>query len=208
MADPGFPPTAQTFEFSGGEPCLDFSNTWADRGRPETDQLHGYGDLLAFALQAGLLEAEAGGALAELARTDPAAAERAHAAAHQLRESLYGLFAARARNRPLAARDLDRFNQHLAAALPRLRIESSGEGLRWNWQDAQASLHSPLWPIVRSAAGLLTTADLDLVRECDGSQCTWLFLDHSRGRSRRWCSIASCGNRAKARRHYQRKAGE
>jgi len=45
---------------------------------------------------------------------------------------------------------------------------------------------------------------LGRVRECDGAACTWLFLDQSRNRSRRWCSMESCGNRAKARRHYHR----
>jgi len=37
------------------------------------------------------------------------------------------------------------------------------------------------------------------------SACTWLFLDRSRNRSRRWCSMATCGNRAKARRHDRRR---
>ncbi|TAL94280.1 MAG: hypothetical protein EPN73_18145 [Paraburkholderia sp.] len=36
--------------------------------------------------------------------------------------------------------------------------------------------------------------------EC--AACSWLFLDLSRSRSRRWCSMATCGNRAKAQRHY------
>jgi predicted RNA-binding Zn ribbon-like protein len=44
------------------------------------------------------------------------------------------------------------------------------------------------------------------MRECGGSACTWLFLDHSRNRSRRWCSMETCGNRAKAHRHYRRKS--
>ena len=64
---------------------------------------------------------------------------------------------------------------------------------------------APLWPIARSAAHLLTSAELTRVRECDGTSCNWLFFDRSRGGSRRWCSMESCGNRAKARRHYRRR---
>ncbi|HXO42658.1 MAG TPA: CGNR zinc finger domain-containing protein, partial [Thermoanaerobaculia bacterium] len=55
-----------------------------------------------------------------------------------------------------------------------------------------------------SAAELLTSDKWRRVRECAGSDCTWLFLDRSRNRSRRWCAMQTCGNRAKARRHYRR----
>ena len=65
-----------------------------------------------------------------------------------------------------------------------------------------------LWRLAVDASDLLTSTDLDRVRECSGDTCSWLFLDRSRNRSRRWCDMADCGNRAKARRHYSRlKAG-
>ncbi|SAL74964.1 CGNR zinc finger [Caballeronia choica] len=51
-----------------------------------------------------------------------------------------------------------------------------------------------------SASELLSQPMLANVRECGA--CSWLFLDLSRSRSRRWCSMATCGNRAKAKRHY------
>jgi predicted RNA-binding Zn ribbon-like protein len=61
-----------------------------------------------------------------------------------------------------------------------------------------------LWPVARSAAELLSSESVDRVRECASSTCTWLFIDDSRNRRRRWCDMASCGNRAKARRYYER----
>ena len=57
----------------------------------------------------------------------------------------------------------------------------------------------------RSAAELLTSPDLPLVRECAGYDCGWLFMDTTKNRSRRWCDMATCGNRAKGRRHYERR---
>ncbi len=95
----------------------------------------------------------------------------------------------------------------LAEALARLRLELTSDGARWVLRHDSAALDSPLWSIARSAADLLTSDELARVRECDGLDCTWLFLDCSRSRSRRWCSMASCGNRAKARRHYHRRKG-
>jgi predicted RNA-binding Zn ribbon-like protein len=66
-------------------------------------------------------------------------------------------------------------------------------------------MDAPLWGVTRSAADLLTSdTERPLVRECSAEDCHWLFLDTTRNRSRQWCSMKSCGNRQKARRHYQR----
>ena len=84
--------------------------------------------------------------------------------------------------------------------------DASSPSFAWTRTDAADSLTAPLRPVVRSAAELLTSPETLLrVRECDGTDCTWLFLDQSRNRSRRWCSMESCGNRAKVRRHYRRR---
>lgn len=55
----------------------------------------------------------------------------------------------------------------------------------------------------RSALGLIASADTERLKICPN--CEWLFIDRSRNRSRTWCDMAVCGNRAKARLHYQRK---
>ena len=59
-------------------------------------------------------------------------------------------------------------------------------------------------PVARSAAELLTSPRATRVHECESDTCTWLFVDRSHARRRRWCDMSSCGNRAKARRHYAR----
>ncbi len=212
VSDPAVP---VSFELSGGALCLDFANTWSDRDRPEKDRLTGYASLLDFALQAGILEAGEARELAEEAGTDPPAARAVWRAARSLRESLYRLFSSQAAGREAAESDLAALNLALGDALRHSRIErratpsgkSEGDGLRyaWGWAPAPGrSLAAPLRAIARSAAELLTSEELQRVRECAGEHCTWLFLDRSRSRSRRWCSMDSCGNRAKARRHYRR----
>jgi predicted RNA-binding Zn ribbon-like protein len=195
------------FDLSGDAPCLDFANTWGDRGRPATDRLHGYGDLLAFAQAAGLLTSGETARLAGLAERDPRAAAAAFALARDLRDGLYRIFSAVAAARAPAAADLERLNSALSRALSRLRIVRRGMDFAWRWAAPEGCLEAPLWPVVRAAAELLAGAQRGEVRECAGSSCTWLFLDRSRNRSRRWCSMATCGNRAKARRHYRRRSG-
>ncbi len=200
------------FEFSGGALCLDFVNSWGDRARPESDQLRSFADLLAFAAQAGLVDEVRRRELA--AGTSAAAAAAACDEALRLRESLYRLFTACARDHACPAQDVATLNAVLEQALAHLRIEAQSadpanpSDATFAWSFAPTSLPAaPLWPIARSAADLLVSPDLARVTQCDGSGCTWLFLDQSRTRNRRWCSMQSCGNRAKARRHYHRSKG-
>jgi predicted RNA-binding Zn ribbon-like protein len=199
---------SEPFELSGGALCLDFANTWGDRGRPASERLHGYADLLRFARQAGLLNERQAAALERRARRQVEEAERAFAAAVELREALYRLCSARAAGAELPDADLERLNAALAEAAQGLQIERRAGGYTWGWSDPAASLAAPLRPVVRSAAELLTSDALDRIRECDGARCTWLFLDRSRNRSRRWCSMESCGNRAKVHRHYRRRRAQ
>jgi len=196
------------FELSGGALCLDFANTWGDRARPDADRLLDYGELLRFALDAGLLRAPEASALAARAARRSGEADEALRRARDLRDAIARLFAAHARDREPGPADLDRLNDELARGLSRLRVAPGADGYVWSWADAPEALDRFLPPIARSAAELLTSRELARVRECDGVDCTWLFLDASRSRSRRWCSMSSCGNRAKARRHYRRNRGE
>ena len=178
----------------------------ATAGGRRSDRLADYAALVAFACEAGLLDRRQTARLARRAREAPAEAARAYAAARGLREALYRLFSAQARGRRVdRRRPRRRSTRALHEALPHLRVARRGGGYAWDWaEDGGEPLQAPLRPIARSAAELLTSADLGRVRECDGATCTWLFLDQSRNRSRRWCSMESCGNRAKARRHYHR----
>ena len=195
---------APSFDLSGGSLALDFVNTWEDRGRSETDKLGSYSDVVAFAGQAGLLDRAQAEVLDDEARRRPAAATQALAACLGLREALYRIFAAQSARGEAEAGDLERLSAAVARGAALLRIEPGGSGFIWRWHGLDGSLTAVLAPIARSAAELLTGGDLARLRECDGSDCTWLFLDTSRNRSRRWCSMESCGNRAKARRHYRR----
>jgi len=199
---------AGVFELSGGELCLDFANSWGNRGDRSTDRLSSYGRLLRFALEAGQLSEREFERLAADAEREPAAAAAAWGRAVQLREALFELFDARARAVELPQSALEILNAWLAEALPWRRLSEGDGQLEWTWRrPGDRDWLAPLYPCVDSAARLVTSEDLGRVRVCDAEDCSWLFLDRSRSRSRRWCSMDSCGNRAKARRHYRRHRG-
>lgn len=213
------------FDLSGGTLCLDVANTLDDRPAPRPNEyLESYADLLAFARQSGALaDTDLVRLRAESARR-PGDANAALARAIDLREVIYRLFLALAEARPVSTADLAALNQSLAEALSQARVVAvdGGEADRadrdeggrlegqapasfvWSWADDPVNLDMPLWPIARSAAELLTSSNLRSLRRCASDACAWLFLDTSRNGSRRWCSMRTCGNRAKARRHHAR----
>jgi len=191
----------------GGRLCLDFVNTTEGGHDPPTrDWWTSYADLVAWGHHAGALDAAEVAPLLAAATQQPAAAAAVLAAARRLRTALYGLFQAAVTgdSPPLAA--LTTLNAALAAAESHACLVPAAGGFAWDWPPG-AQLDRVLWPVARSAADLLTTPDLARVRECAGDSCAWLFVDTSRNGSRRWCDMQDCGNRAKARRHYQRHAG-
>jgi predicted RNA-binding Zn ribbon-like protein len=127
--------------------------------------------------------------------------------ARELRETLYRIFGALAAEARPAEDDLARLNSELALTLARCRIEPEGAGFAWSWNEDSLALERPLWPIVRSAAELLTSPERALVKRCASDTCLWLFLDRTKNHARRWCDMKVCGNRAKVRRHRRRAAG-
>ncbi len=190
---------------AGGRTCLNFANTVGGR-RPDRvhDYLGDYGDLVAWSRHAGLLTDEAARYLAAQAERRPVEAAQVLAQALALREAIYRIFSSLAAHASPAPADLALLNQALASALARLEVRTTRSGFSWGWRHEPEALEAVLWPVIRSAGELLTSEDLKRVRECAGEGCGWLFLDLSRNHSRRWCTMDDCGNRAKAKRHYQR----
>jgi predicted RNA-binding Zn ribbon-like protein len=191
------------FEYSGGALCLDFANTWGNRSDPEKDQLTGYGDLLRWAAGTGTLSDDDLGELETVARRRDDAAIRVFSEAIEIREAVFRICDAVAGGGTPTAADLEALNRVLES-MPQQRLCCGGACCEWRWPDDKTDLRHVLWPVIRSAADLLTSPDAERIRQCEAPDCSWLFLDLSRGGRRRWCDMSSCGNRAKARRYYER----
>ena len=195
------------FQLIGGHLALDFVNTVDWRADPtrRRDLLVAFEDLLAWAKASKLLGTAELRAMSAAARRDEAAATRSLGRARRLREVLARVLAAAGRNTPPPDRDVRLLNAFLVAALRHRRLEIRGTTFFWSWTDGERDpFDSLIWPIVLAAAELLASDSRTQIRECAGEGCGWLFLDTSRNRRRRWCTMESCGNRAKARRFYQR----
>lgn len=173
--------------------CLEFANTryWRGQDAP-TETLNAPEDLAAWTTaNEGL----------KLARPP---ARREFERAIEVRELIHRLFDAHAQAKAPAARDVDALNEALSEAPARTTLKRERGSYAWDVDMRSGTALALLAPVLWTAGDLLAGPRLGRVRRCANPECGWLFLDDSRAGKRRWCSMQSCGNRAKARRHYHK----
>ena len=181
---------SKRWKLVGGRLSLDFVNTlsWRGRATPRED-LGTYADLFDWSAAEGIVPATK--------KTSAAEREMTLTRARALRESISRLLVAWSGGQRLRRSDLERLNQELPR---RDELHLRSGKLVWG-----APAHAILGPIAQCAADLLTEGERERLKSCGSEECAWLFYDESRTGGRRWCSMVDCGNRAKARRHYDRK---
>ncbi|MEW5815173.1 MAG: CGNR zinc finger domain-containing protein, partial [Spirochaetota bacterium] len=124
-----------------------------------------------------------------------------------LRETIFRIFSSVVNEKEPAPEDMHVFNTFLSETMMNASIQYENKSFSWKFQ-AVGTPDSLFYPVIRSAADLLLSEELLRVRKCADKCCGWLFIDNSKNRSRKWCNMSDCGNRAKARRYYQRKTGK
>lgn len=190
----------------GGHLALDFTNTVdARRDRWGPDFLGTYPDLVIWAQRVELIDETEAGLLLQAAKADPGEAGEALNRAKRLREALYAVFAAEARDRRPDPKEEKDVTGAVAKALAFRVLVSEPKGFAWRWFDD--GLNALAHRVAFGAAELLVQRDgRRSVRECLGPNCGWLFFDTSRGGQRRWCSDETCGTHTRVRRFRAKSA--
>ena len=189
----------------GGALCLDFVNTVDCYGCEDPGEyFNSYQDLIDWSRHVGTIAAGEAITLSRSAAAHPTDAKSVHSSAIKLRQAIYRIFTMTLQDSSRAQNDLAVFNNYLTAAMKRSRIVKSEKGFHWDMAGNKSELDWILNPVVRSAADLLISEELGRIKKCADPTCGWLFLDISRNRSRRWCDMRDCGNRAKASRFYKK----
>jgi predicted RNA-binding Zn ribbon-like protein len=186
------PPTAANMRLDGGHPALDLVNTiYGQVGGPvEHDVLVAPEDLVTLACRVGLAVPQTPTSLDALAD------------ARALRDGVDALLRARLSRATPSSAALAGLERAVRAALHAARLGPGADALAWHWNARDA--HTPVHRLALAALELLSDeAELARLHQCGG--CCWLFLDHSRGKGRRWCSMADCGTEAKKRRYVERR---
>ncbi|SMO46271.1 CGNR zinc finger domain-containing protein [Fodinibius sediminis] len=193
----------ETLPLDGGVLCLNFINTVHDYLKPDPyDYLEDYSDLLEWSEKAGLMSSEERETLSLLAQSNIEGAARVHREAIELRGLFYELFRCIANGQMPDRHTQDTFNARLQQAMRFLKLTIDKEMQVEQLWDSPKDLAYPMRPVLKSAYELLTSGKLERVKACGA--CGWLFFDKSKNRSRKWCSMESCGSNEKAKRYYHR----
>ncbi len=176
----------------GGRPCLDLVNSVSWRGRPQPEE-HLVDDAacLIWARRTGILTRDEAGALAGRAVRVPLVRLRSALERHLAAES--------------APPDLAVLQPHLDDALRHSALEYDETGAA-RWQVRRLDARAPARRVALDLLDLLLGPP-GPIATCDDPECGWFFVDTSRGHRRRWCDSADCGNRARVRRHAERRGG-
>lgn len=189
----------------GGMLCMDFVNTVDWRGRENPIEfLNDYKDLVDWGRHAGIVKSKEAKALIQKASKHPIKAKAVLNEAVSFREALYRIVASILEKKAPGKKDLITLNEAISKNVSQMKIVHTGSGFKWESDSPKDNLDGLLFTVTRSASDLLLSESLARVKRCTDSDCGWLFLDTSKNRSRRWCDMTDCGNRAKANRFYKR----
>ena len=175
------------FLFIGGEVALDFLNTEIVRDGEPVDLL---GDVAA--LERWMHEAELGRVPVSTA---------ALREARRLRAALREVAGALADGKPPRRAAVQLIDRELRRGIGSLALRASEGTFAVEFEPRHRDAR---FLLARAAATFLASADPTRIRRCGGTNCILFFYDATKSATRRWCSMAGCGNRMKAALHYQR----
>ena len=202
--------TARTsiFVFVGERLWLDFVNTDEIRRGETRDAIHDFDSLMSWLEASTALDAERAAGIRRRAHQQPAGASASLVDARRVRASLRRLAERGATDAIVRLEALAEINRVLMRSAGTRRIEQRMDGgFARTFVPGGDAFAGLMIPVVESAADALIHSELDRVRRCADPRCQRVFFDATRNGRRRWCDMASCGNRAKAARHRQRAAG-
>jgi predicted RNA-binding Zn ribbon-like protein len=200
--------THATQDATAGELAIEFLHTrfGAVDGPPDGPMpLNTYDDLLAWGSKAAVLDPLEAHRLRRTANHDPSAGRRAVDRAIKFRTALDEALRSVIAGQTVSADALIVLRTDEADALAAANLVEADGAYGWQW-GPDAGPERPLWPIVHAAIELMTNGPLDRVKAC--ALCQYLFIDRSKNRSRRWCSMAACGTTEKMRRYTARRAAK
>lgn len=205
------PATEEPIAFVGERLWLDFVNSDdAARNRKgvRIDSLDSFDDFVRWLSAARVLDAERALAMIRRAKEQPTGAS---AALHEARRIRNVLRALAERGGAPADRAtgtaIGEINRILGRSAGTRRVEPSADGgFVRNFVTVGDVYAGLLIPVIESAADALVNGELERVHRCADPRCARVFFDGSRNGKRRWCEMATCGNRAKASRHRRKVA--
>ncbi len=192
------------FVWIGEHRCLDFVNTQMMIEGELTDLLGDFADVVRW-LQEAELASEAEASLLSGDGEDAALArDAALAQVRELRAVLRSMIEGVADGQGVSPEVVAHINRFLARRVGHFQLEARGDAFQSVFQSVMREPVDVVARLAGVAADFLTEADWSRVKKCGNPACVLLFLDTTKSRTRRWCSMGLCGNRHKVAAHYAR----
>lgn len=197
-----------SFVFIGERLWLDFVNTDDVRRGVHVDVLRDFDSLIHWLEVTHVLDTERASGIARRAHQQPAGAAAALVDARRVRAALRTLAERGALSEKARSDALMEMNRVLGRSAGTRRVEGRDDGsFHQSFVPVGDAFAGLMIPVVESAAEALVHGELSRVRRCGDSRCPRVFYDSTRNGRRRWCDMATCGNRAKAARFRARGRG-
>jgi len=192
------------FFIVGNNAGLDLVNTRGVQDGKPIDLLKSFEDLVSWTAEAGLID---NARVREIIKkwSGTVEADRVFKRALQLRDSLSSIVDELVRGIRPSAGSLKNLNDLLRRKNGWFEVRYEDSGYAKAFHADLDDIDGILVPIGESFADLLCFGDLSQVKRCESDECVLVFHDTSKNHRRRWCSMATCGNRAKASAFYRRK---
>jgi predicted RNA-binding Zn ribbon-like protein len=174
-----------------GRLALDFANT-----SPMSHDLS-WDEFVSFLLDAKLVTPERAAKLRPLLLSEPQAVDAILLKILRLREAFRAVFGSIVERKPFPRHWAEPINEILRVTEGHDELVPQEDGWRLQFIAREEGLEWLLAAIARSAADLLVEGYEGPIRRCANPSCRLFFYDDSRTHRRRWCSMATCGNRHK-----------
>jgi len=197
------------------EDGLDFVNTLHFSGShkhadgdtpkgPTHDHLRTPGDALDWLVRHDLLHAATRDALVERYRLSPAEGDHVLARLRRLRQAMRAILETTVDSRPPSLGDLSELNRAMRTHYV-YELVPGPDGVSLEHRHQGDPVDGAMARLAESLARELIQGEPGRLRICDNRECSWVFADRSRTARRKWCDMATCGNRAKVARHRARR---
>ena len=194
---------APEFAFVGGRLWLDFVNTDDARLGERVDTIGAFERFIEWLAAAHVVDAERAAALQRRAGEQPSGAAAALVEARRVRAALRALAERGRTDQGERAREaaLEEINRVLGRSVGTRRVEALPDGgyVR-SFVPVGDAFSGLVIPVIESAVDTLVRGELVRIHRCADRRCPRVFIDVTRSRTRRWCDMTTCGNRAKAQR--------
>jgi predicted RNA-binding Zn ribbon-like protein len=191
------------FLFVGERLWLDFVNS--ESGGRHRDALRDFDTLVRWLELAAVLDTERAQHIRRRAEQQPAGAAAALIDARRVRAALRVLAERGLLSERIRQDALGEINRVLGRSAGTRRVDQRPDGsFARSFVPVGDAFAGLVIPIVESAADALISGELARVRRCGDGRCQRVFFDTTKNGRRRWCDMATCGNRAKAARHREK----